>query len=239
MTATIDEIEHAGYTLWSPDESVEIGGWTVRSSGGFTRRLNSATAVGVADTSGVTRDAIAGWLADRGADLAVRVTPLIDPATVRDCASGWGLAPRDETFVLARTPTASIGGRDVEVVPADHAGFTSELLSLNDRSTTDAGPWSRIVGRLGSDAVGLWIPGTAVALIGVDGDTAAVFSLAVAPEHRRRGVATRVMNAAFTWTARRGAGTLFVQVLGANGAALGLYGRLGFTEVYRYHYLQP
>lgn len=232
-------MERAGYAAWSCDESTQIGGWTVRSSGGFTRRLNSATASGPADTSIDTKHAIAGWLAERGAPLAVRVTPLIDPDTVQRCASVWELAALDETIVLARKPVRSIGGREVLVVDADDEGFARDLMELNERSESDLEPWLRLVGRISPDAAGLWIPGEAVAFVAIDRGIASLFSLAVAPGRRRRGVATKMMNAAFTWVSAREAETLFLQVLGTNAPALSLYEGLGFEEIYRYHYLQP
>ena len=236
---TIGRIERVAYTAWSPDEMVEIGGWTVRSSGGFTRRLNSATTAGDADTSLETKRAITAWLAARGAPLTVRVTPVM-PSTVQEaCAASWGLAPVDETIVLARTPTRSIGGRNIRIVdPADDM-FAQELMALNGRSEADVEPWRRVAGRIAPHATGLWIPGEAVAFIAIADAIASVFSLAVLPERRRSGLATRMINAAFTWAAERDAETMFVQVLGTNAPALTLYERLRFDEVYRYHYLEP
>ncbi|MCL1598926.1 MAG: GNAT family N-acetyltransferase, partial [Actinomycetia bacterium] len=239
VTASIERMERAGYVAWSADEQIEIGGWTVRSSGGFTRRLNSAKANGRADTSIDTKRAVAGWLAERGASLAVRVTPLIDRPTVERCASTWGLSLLDETIVLARRPTRSIGGREVLVIDADDEGFAHELMDLNGRSGSDLKPWSRLVRRISPNAAGLWIPGQAVAFVAIYEGVASLFSLAVLESSRRIGVATKVMNAAFTWASARDAETLFIQVLGANVAGLALYERLGFDEMYRYHYLQP
>ncbi len=232
-------MERAGYGAWSPDEQTEIGGWTVRSSGGVTRRLNSATANGRADTSIDTKLAVAGWLGERGAPLVVRVTPLIDRPTVERCASVWGLSPLDETIVLARKPVRSIGGREVLIVDADDEGFAHELMDLNSRSESDLEPWSRLANRISPNAAGLWIPGRAAAFVAIHEGVASLFSLAVIESNRRSGVATKVMNAAFTWASARNAETLFLQVLGTNAAALALYDRLGFDEMYRYHYLQP
>ncbi len=239
MTVSIERMERAGYAAWSPDEQTEIGGWTVRSSGGFTRRLNSATTIGTADTTVGTKLAIVEWLAERGSSLVVRVTPLIDPATVEGCASAWELSPLDETIVLARKPVRSIGGREVLFVDATDGAFARELMHLNSRSDSDLEPWSRLVGRISHNATGLWIPGQAAAFVAIDQGIASLFSLAVSQERRRTGVATKVMNAAFTWASSRGADTLFLQVLGSNAPALALYEHLGFEEVYRYHYLEP
>jgi ribosomal protein S18 acetylase RimI-like enzyme len=235
----IERIERSAYAAWSPDETVEIGGWTVASSGGFTRRLNSATTTHDADTSLETKNAIVAWLAERGAPLTIRVTPLMPSTVVEACTASWAVAPVDETIVLTRKPVRSIGGRGVQVIdPADDV-FTRELMSLNGRCDGDVEPWGRVVGRVAPNAAGLWIPGEAVAFVAVTEEIASVFSLAVRPEHRRRGLARRMMNTAFNWASERDAATMFLQVLETNEPALALYDCLRFNEVYRYHYLVP
>jgi len=239
VTLSVERIERSGFSVWSPDETTLIAGWRVASSGGYTRRLNSATTTGPADTSLQTRHAIARWLAVRGSQLTVRVTPLIDPATTEACTRTWELEAVDETLVMVSRSLASSGNGDVTVVNAHDAGFTADLFSLNQRDQAQLGPWSRIVERVGSNGVGLWIPGRAVGFAAVSDGIASVFSVAVRPELRRMGFATQVMDAARQWATDSGAGSMFLQVLGTNTPARSLYTSLGFVEQYRYHYLQP
>jgi ribosomal protein S18 acetylase RimI-like enzyme len=47
------------------------------------------------------------------------------------------------------------------------------------------------------------------------------------------------MAAATNWAVNEGCDSMFLQVLATNDAALGLYGALGYAEVYRYGYLEP
>ena len=63
MIPSIERIENSSFAVWSPDVTTTISGWRIASSGGFTRRLNSATSVGEVDTSLDTRYAISRWLA--------------------------------------------------------------------------------------------------------------------------------------------------------------------------------
>ncbi len=239
-TVEVAELERACYATWTASDTTEIDGWILRANGGFTRRLNSATTIGRADVSERTRELVRGWLADRGTQMTVRMTPLVDPFTRAGVAETWGLAPEADTYVLAKDITGSEGGRGsvAEVDPSDPS-FVTEVFALNDRDPRFRSQWEGIVERLGGDGVGLWRPGVAVALAAVNGPTAYAFSVAVHPDSRRRGIATDVMRAAEGWAGSRGATTIALQVTGANVAAQALYHSLGYTTRYAYTYLEP
>lgn len=239
MSPSIDRIERAGYLAWSPEETASINGWSLVSNGGFTRRLNSATARGAADTSLQTRDAIVAWLADRSAPMTLRVTPLIDPDTVAACEGTWGLESVDETYVMTRLLPSDRDAGGVEFVDAGDESFVDELFALNGRTSSVRRQWQGIVERTGSSATGLRIQGDAVGFVAVSDGIASLFSVAVRPSVRRQGVATRIMDAAFVWAVERNAETMGLQVLGTNEAARKLYRKLGFVDAYTYRYLQP
>ena len=239
MTPSIADLELAAYATWSPDERIDIGGWTVMSNGGWTRRVNSAGAVGAPETSIAVRDAISSWLADRGSPFVVRVTPLIEPGVVDEIVESWDLAPEDETIVMTAGGNARAHAADVQFIDPSDRVFTDDLHRLNGRGPSAVGPWLRIVGRMDGLATGLWIPGRACGVVALDGRFAPVYSVAVDPGHRRRGLAIQIMAAAAAWSSDRGAATRFLQVLGTNAAAVSLYEGLGFGAHYRYHYLTP
>lgn len=238
MKVSIERIERAGFTAWSPEQTTTINGWTVSSNGGFTRRLNSATVDGSADTSLATRDSIRDWLLERGSPMTIRITPLVDPATVAACERNWALESVDETVVMTRRLGDAAEDRGVQFVDPNDDVFVSELFSLNGQSDVFYRQWNGIVERLGISATGIWIPSEAVGFVGVDDEVAPVFSVAVSPNVRRRGFATRIMDAASTWAVARGCQIMFLQVLGTNVAARRLYEKLGFDDAYSYRYLQ-
>lgn len=72
-------------------------------------------------------------------------------------------------------------------------------------------------------------------------DEAEILTLAVAPEHRRRGVGRALMGAAQDALAERGVRRLFLEVGAGNEAATTLYVGLGFTIAGRRagYYRQP
>lgn len=235
---SVADLERSAYATWSPDERIDIGGWTVMSNGGWTRRVNSAGAVGAPETSLAVRDAIASWLAERGSPFVVRVTPLLDPGVVDEIVASWGLEREDETLVMTASVLARADAAAVELVdPADRA-FTDDLHRLTGRGPSAVDPWLRILRRMGKRATGLWIPGRACGVVAIEGGLAPVYSVAVDPGHRRQGLATQIMAAAAAWSGDWGASTQFLQVLGTSAAALALYEGLGFEVCYRYHYLE-
>lgn len=60
-----------------------------------------------------------------------------------------------------------------------------------------------------------------------------VLKIAVLPEHRRQGLAQRLMAAAHAHAARNAGETLTLEVRPSNRSAIALYERLGFSDVGR------
>lgn len=71
------------------------------------------------------------------------------------------------------------------------------------------------------------------AALWVSADEAELADLAVAPEHRRRGVGRTLLRACLREVAARGAREIFLQVRESNGPARSLYREAGFREVGR------
>jgi ribosomal protein S18 acetylase RimI-like enzyme len=170
--------------------------------------------------------------------LVVRVTPLAADHVLAQTEKSWRLGPADETVVMTKPLGAALSGGFTLIDPANPS-FAAELLRMNGRSADAIGAWTRMVRRLGDDAIGVWEEGRAVGLATVAGALAAIYSVAVDAAHRRKGLATEVMEAAEAWAKERGATTAFLQVRDDNHAAQVMYTRLGYEERYRYHYLQP
>lgn len=239
MTPKVARIEAASYAIWSPDDTTTIGGWHVARNGGFTRRLNSASARQPADTDPSTIDEIERWIiAGGGGHLAVRVTPLSDRPTMETASRRASLVPVDRTLVLTKEVDPSLRHTtDVRFVVPDEPEYMRDLFDLNARDRAHVAQWQGIVERLAS-GTGLWIPNTAVSFVGVHDEIACVYSVAVDARARGRGLGTTLMTAAESWASRMRASDITLQVVGSNSAALRLYERLGFAPAYEYHYLE-
>ena len=65
-------------------------------------------------------------------------------------------------------------------------------------------------------------------LVRIAGDEAEILTLAVAPDTRRRGIASALLGAAAAHAGEAGARTMFLEVSESNDAAMALYARAGF-----------
>lgn len=79
--------------------------------------------------------------------------------------------------------------------------------------------------------------GTASGRATLDGDWVVVDTIVVHADHRRRGLATRVLAELLDWAASRGALTAMLQVETDNPGAIRLYEGLGFVTHHTYNYL--
>lgn len=235
-----EELDAVAARSWPATETAALGGWTLRAAGGFTRRANSVLALG---DPGVPLDEalarVREWYAARGltpyvqlsdsspyvagldargwareADTVVRTAPLAPLAELPDTAEGAGGGP----VALSRTP-------DAGWLAAYHR--TGDLAEAALRVVT-GGP-------------SVWFA-TAPGAIGravVDGRWVLFGAVEVAPEHRRKGLATAVMGALARQAVREGATAAYLQVEADNAAGRALYDRLGFADHHRYHYRRP
>ena len=103
------------------------------------------------------------------------------------------------------------------------------------RSVTDSGVVLTPDGATATAA----IPGAALGVAAYADDWVGFRGIEVAPEQRRQGLARAIMAALLGWGAALRATTAYLQVLGDNLPALGLYASMGFRTHHSYAYLTP
>ena len=224
-------LERLAADAWPALEQVEADGWRLRASAGVTRRANSALPL----SDALPVDAVLDFYRARGLPPVVQVS---DARTELALArQGWH--------------------RDVDVGvmtgPSRRAPSSALIQPEPDGDWLDC--WWTVDGR-GGDAqreiarrmLALIAAPAAYARVVRDGQTVAVgrgvaheghlgvFSMAVRPEHRRRGLAREVLHGLQAWGARHGATTTYLQVFHGNAPARALYESEGFTTAHRYHY---
>ncbi|MEV6109537.1 GNAT family N-acetyltransferase [Streptomyces sp. NPDC051940] len=239
--ASVAELTAVAARGWPAVENEPLGGWTLRASGGFTRRANSVLAAG--DPQMPLDAALARareWYGARGLPLFVQLTTgavgAHEALAAELDARGWGVEAAADVQIAGLAPVADRPSEGVELSrTADAAWY-----GLYHR----AGSVSPEAERVLHGGPSVWfatVPGTgggpaAIGRCVVDGRWAGFAAVEVAPEHRRRGLATRVMAALAARALDEGASAAYLQVEPDNGGARALYAGMGFTTHHSYHY---
>ncbi|HEY0487402.1 MAG TPA: N-acetyltransferase [Mycobacteriales bacterium] len=228
-------LERVAALGWPGTETAEAGGWLLRAGGGFTGRANSALPL----TDDADPAVAVRWYAARGLPALAQVPTAADLHD-RLLGDGWEplhgalvlTARRDD--VLAATPGRDdLPGVEVAATPGDdwlalchHRGGILPDAAMGVL-TAGARPEFHTL-RLAGQAAAVCRTATAEGWLGLT-------AVEVAPEHRRRGLATHLLRHV---TERTDAAELYLQTEHGNTAALALYRRAGFTVHHEYRYLR-
>ncbi|PBC84877.1 MULTISPECIES: GNAT family N-acetyltransferase [unclassified Streptomyces] len=260
-SATALELQRIAARGWPAAETEPLGEWTLRASGGFTRRANSVLPLG---DPGVPLDTalerIGQWYDARGLPAVITVATgragTDEELAAALAERGWAAERHTRVRIAALAPLADLdtGATDT---PRGSAGAAPARVVLSREPDAD---WLALYNRTGEggptgeaarDALKVLTGGPSVwfatvhdadgraAAIGrlvVDGRWAGFAAVEVAPAARRRGLATRVMAALAERALTEGASAAYLQVEADNTDALAFYDRLGFTDHHGYHY---
>ncbi|MFJ5551278.1 GNAT family N-acetyltransferase [Streptomyces sp. NPDC093225] len=248
--ATFEELARASARAWQPVEAEPLGEWQLRAAAGFTRRANSVLPLG--DPGIPLDDALArvtAWYAERGLPAYVQAATGAAGTQEVLCAElerrGWVREVSAEVRIAALAPIADVAA-DLSAVRLSRTADAS-WMGRYQRSgepapevaqVLAAGPsvWfaSVVEGGEGGGAGEVLAIGRCV----VDGRWAGFMAVEVAPEQRRRGLATAVMAALSRQALAEGASAAWLQVETDNGGAQGLYEGLGFAAHHAYHHFR-
>jgi ribosomal protein S18 acetylase RimI-like enzyme len=246
-------LEERGFNAWPAPRNVYFGGWVFRLGGGYTKRANSANALG--GRQEMRAESINAWTPARdfrevmaeaerfyaasGQPTIFRLTPLAGPdADVLLAAAGYEAldpssvmtAPLDAarpdpriTLELGPTPAWLNGIAAAQGVAPSHRLIHDRIVQAI------ALPAAFATARIGDRAAGF---GLAV----LDRDAVGLFDIVVRPEFRGRGLGRALTTALMEHGRAEGAKTSYLQVIDANVIARSLYESLGFRAAYSYHY---
>lgn len=224
-------LERVAADAWPALEQVHVDGCRLRASAGVTRRANSALPL----SDALPVEQVVAFYRERDLPAVVQVS---DPRTDRALAElGW---VRDIAVEVMTGPLAA-------------GSSTAAVCAEPDAAWLDC--WWAVDGRGGAAQLevarrmlALIVAPAGYASVVEDGRTVAVgravaqegqlgvFSMAVRPEVRRRGLGRQVLHALSAWGREQGAGRAYLQVLDGNVQARGLYASAGFDTTHRYHY---
>ncbi|MFH9392874.1 GNAT family N-acetyltransferase [Streptomyces sp. NPDC017556] len=252
--ASFGELASVTARAWQPVESEALGDWRLRAAGGFTRRANSALPLGDPGLPlGEALERVRDWYEERGLPAYVQAATGAEGTQELLCAEleghGWRREVSAEVRIAALAPVGDLRAevRAVRLTREPDAAW----LARYQRFSTPGPPVLRVLG----SGPSVWFatvpgyPGDAAtpdadpaappAAIGrcvVDGRWAGFMAVEVAPEQRRRGLATSVMAALARRALEEGASAAWLQVEEDNEGARALYDGMGFAAHHRYHH---
>ncbi|MEV3989309.1 GNAT family N-acetyltransferase [Streptomyces sp. NPDC049837] len=241
--AGFEELARVTARAWQPVESEPLGEWTLRASGGFTRRANSVLPLG--DPGMPLDDALArvrAWYEERGLPPYVQAATGAEGTQEQLCAAleerGWRREVTAEVRIGALAPIGDLEPGDVRL----SRSVDEAWLRRYNRSGA-VGPHVRHVLGTGPSVWFASVPGDAdvPAAIGrcvVDGRWAGFMAVEVDPAYRRQGLGTAVMAALARRALEEGASAAWLQVESDNGGALALYEGMGFAVHHLYHHFR-
>ena len=244
-TATLSRIEDAGLNASAPPQQLWMDGWLVRFCPGKAKRARciNALASGHLAVPDKLRQAAAVYR-QAGLPLVVRITPFSQPAGLDDTLAAHGLQRFDDTVVMA----ASFDQLDLSAaLPAhltlertDHLTYAHTVGTLRgspadqqsahaERMATSPVPYLGWLLRQGTEVL-------ACGQTAQEGTFVGLYDVFTAPAARNRGLSRSLCAALLRAAAAQGARTAYLQVDAVNTPARAVYRRLGFADVYSYHY---
>jgi GNAT superfamily N-acetyltransferase len=222
---------------WPPARTFDMGPFTLRDGAGGGKRVSAASVH--SPFTDADLDAAEGAMRDMGqsplfaiwpeggdfgldAALAQRGYDIVDPV-VGYGADAQDILRRDTeiSHTYPHWPPLAIT-REVWA----EAGVGPARLDVMARAT---GPKTAILVRHGDHPAG-------ICFVAIASDHAMIHALEVLPDHRRNGLAQKLISRAALWAASQGAAHLSLVVTRANAPARALYARMGMAEMGQYHY---
>jgi N-acetylglutamate synthase len=225
---------------WPARERARLGGWRLNASSGRSMRINACWPL---DAPGrdpeAALDAVEAWFAARGLPPRFKLTDgMVAPDDLPERLAARRYAPCKETVVMLG-PTGGESDPDIRLTAAPDATFEAVFTATagdpeDGRERLDA------LGRIPAPArfARLDIDGApaAIGASAVGGGFAGVFGMRTAPDHRRKGLARRVLRGLLAEAGALGAERAWLQVEADNASAIALYADEGFAPAYRYRY---
>ncbi|WP_231978595.1 GNAT family N-acetyltransferase [Streptomyces sp. TLI_053] len=233
---------------WPAVEQEQLGEWTLRASAGFTRRANSALALG---DPGLPLDralaAVRTWYAARGLPALLEVSAPGSPEGLREELERRGATWTTRTLVRVAPLAGLARGGAPAALDRVRLSRTADAARLSLYRRAGGGPAEEEAAlRVVNGGPSVWfadVPGTgpdrtpqAVGRCVVDGPWAGFGAVEVAPHARRAGLATAVMAVLAARAAEESATGGYLQVGAENSGAIALYDELGFTTSHTYQY---
>ncbi|MFG2003206.1 GNAT family N-acetyltransferase [Spirillospora sp. NPDC048911] len=219
---------------WPAPFSQDMGGWRLRHAEGVTKRANSVLPAGDPGPVDAAIERAERFYAGLGLPTVFSVTGKARPAGLDGTLAGRGYARVDPTLALTREITEGGGDGGVVIDDTPSREWLDLWWSVDGRYPEGLAMAEKIL--TGVPAGYAMLDGVAVGRGVPQGEWLGIYSMAVAPAARRRGLARRVLRALLDWGREQGCERAYLLVVEENAAARALYGSEGFETAGAYHY---
>ncbi|WP_297506589.1 GNAT family N-acetyltransferase [uncultured Caulobacter sp.] len=225
---------------WPARERARLGGWRLNASSGRSLRINACWPLDAPDRDPeAALEAVEAWFAARSLPARFKLTDGVTaPVNLPERLAARGYAPAKETLVMLG-PTGGEGDAAVRLTAAPDATFET-VFTATAGDPEDGRERLEALARIPAPArfARLDINGVpaAIGASAIGGGHVGVFGMRTSPNHRRRGLARRVLRALLAEAATLGAARAWLQVEDDNAPAIALYADEGFEAAYRYRY---
>jgi len=233
-------LEDVSARAWPALHTARLGGWRLNASTGHTGRANTCWALEAPDRPvDEAFAAVEAWYAGHGLPPKFKtVDGATAPADMPSLLAARGYAPNTETCVMVGPIGGTNGG--VTLMSEPDEGFLAVMFEALYRDAADAQERIETLRRIPQPMffARVTVEGrpAAIGACAVDSGWAGVSVMRTSPDHRRLGLATRIVSALLGAARDAGATRSYLQVEAANVTAIGLYEKLGFRKAYRYRY---
>ena len=237
-------VEEASLNALQTQRQYFYDGWVLRVSPGKARRARSVNAHFGSTLPIAEKIAYCERLyGARELPVLFRMTPFVHPANLADALALRGYEAFDPTLVQVAPldrPPEEVACDGVDVVTPGIGAFADAVAALQDSTPEQRDAYHERMANtpqptryLAAQCEGRL---AGVGTVMLEDGLAGIFSMATAPDMRRKGIASALLARLLAWAWEHGASHAYLQVEAQNQPALAVYGKFGFATAYTYHY---
>ncbi|MEZ4654088.1 MAG: GNAT family N-acetyltransferase [Candidatus Eisenbacteria bacterium] len=248
MDPRISDIEDAALVAWPAAHVVECDGWKLRFHWNMTGRANSVWPNRLTGHRTVIEraDAVERFYHGKLQPARYQICPISLPTDLGRELDARGYHRRPGASVQI-APLAQLvrevcdpPGADTRILPRPSDPWFAVQQDALAMDPASAGLRRSLIqgieAKAGFAFTTMAEEPAAIGIGVIGGSWLGIFGMATAHRFRRQGAAVRVLRALARWGVENGAHEAYLQVFEQNEPAVDLYRKLGFTELYVYHY---
>lgn len=228
---------------WPALRTFFYDGWVLRFANGYTRRANSVNPIYPSTIDANRKIVFCRQLyASQGLRSVFKLTKEVYPLDLDSVLGKNGYTIEAETSVQTIALRA-LDAKDygpVRIVTYVDEDWIDGFLRLSKTSVEHRATLRSMLRNILTPKCLAYIKsGRSIVACGLgvfEQERIGLFDIVVDPKFRGKGYAKGIVNGILLWAKKEGASQGYLQVMVENKAAVSLYSRLGFTELYRYWY---